>query len=49
MNMMDKVLIIILLFILIRDAFETKNKPRLFLYVGILFIQTLSVIMEVLK
>lgn len=49
MNIMDKILIIILLFNLILSSLKDRDKVRLFLWVAVLVMQILSILSEVLK
>lgn len=49
MNIMDKILIIILLFNLILSSFKDRDKVRLFLWAAVLVMQILNILSEVLK
>lgn len=49
MNIMDKILIIILLFNLILSTLKDRDKVRLFLWAAVLVMQILSILSEVLK
>ncbi|BAV03317.1 hypothetical protein LG21E12_13280 [Lactococcus garvieae] len=49
MNIMDKILIIILLFNLILSSLKDRDKVRLFLWAAVLVMQILSILSEVLK
>lgn len=49
MNIMDKILIIILLFNLILSSLQDRDKVRLFLWAAVLVMQILSILSEVLK
>lgn len=49
MNIMDKILIIILLFNLVLSSLQDRDKVRLFLWAAVLVMQILSILSEVLK
>ncbi|MFK4843588.1 hypothetical protein ACI1UJ_07595 [Lactococcus petauri] len=49
MNIMDKILIIILLFNLIWSSLKARDKVGLFLWAAVLVMQILSILSEVLK
>lgn len=49
MNIMDKVLIIMLLFNLILSSLKDRDKVGLFLWAAVLVMQILSILSEVLK
>lgn len=49
MNIMDKILIIILLFNLILSSLKDRDKVWLFLWAAVLVMQILSILSEVLK
>lgn len=49
MNIMDKILIIILLFNLVLSSLQDRDKIRLFLWAAVLVMQILSILSEVLK
>lgn len=49
MNIMDKILIIILLFNLILSSLKDRDKVQLFLWAAVLVMQILSILSEVLK
>lgn len=48
MNIMDKILIIMLLFNLILSSLKDRDKVRLFLWAAVLVMQILSILSEVL-
>lgn len=49
MNIMDKILIIILLFNLVLSSLQDRDRVRLFLWAAVLVMQILSILSEVLK
>lgn len=49
MNIMDKILIIILLFNLVLSSLQDRDKVRLFLWAAVLVMQILSILSELLK
>ena len=49
MNIMDKILIIILLFNLILSSLKDRDKVWLFLWTAVFVMQILSILSEVLK
>lgn len=49
MNIMDKILIIMLLFNLILSSLKDRDRVRLFLWAAVLVMQILSILSEVLK
>lgn len=49
MNIMDKIVIIILLFNLVLSSLQDRDKVQLFLWAAVLVMQILSILSEVLK